>query len=247
MEGLLERILSVPEWLALLVIFGAPFLEASIFIGVFFPGEIAVLLGGVLASGKVPHTAGHPSLAAVLVAANLGAVLGDQIGFFVGLRWGEALLRRVPDRLLPEEHLQKSRAAIRRLGAKAVIVGRWTAALRALVPALAGLSGMHYARFAVANVVGGVGWASTITIVGYEAGSNWRHAYSLLGKYSLVVVAVIAVGLIGWLFRILVRRSRRRRGGVDTPGDGTETRQDTGSTGETRVAEATDQASALDR
>jgi membrane-associated protein len=246
-EGLLERILSVPEWLALLVIFAAPFLEASIFLGVIFPGEIAVLLGGVLASGKLPHTEGHPSLAAVLVAANLGAVLGDQVGYLVGKRWGETLLRRLPDRLLPEEHLQKSRTAIRRHGAKAVLLGRWVAALRAFVPGLAGLSGMHYRRFALANLIGGIGWATTITIVGYEAGANWRHAYHLLERYSLVVIVVIAVGLIGWLCRVLLLRSRRGRRGVDIADEAVDTGQDSGSTGETRVAEATDQTSALDR
>jgi membrane-associated protein len=217
-EGLIEHILSVPEWVALLIVFAAPFFEASIFLGVIFPGEIAVLLGGVLASGKIPHTEGHPSLAAVLVVANLGAILGDQVGFAVGKKWGETLLRRVPDRLLPEEHLQKSRTAIRRLGAKAVIVGRWTAALRAFVPALAGLSGMHYARFAVANIIGGIGWASTVTVVGYEAGANWKHAYHLLSKYALVFAVVVAVGLIGWLCWFLIRR-HRRPDAAETPAD----------------------------
>ena len=151
---LLEKILHLPAWLILLLVFLLPGLEASIFLGVFFPGEIAVLLGGVAASqGSVP-------IALVVIAACLGAVLGDQVGYVVGREWGEQVLRKIPDRLLDEDRLQKGRAYIRRMGAKGVILGRWTAALRALVPGPGGHVAHAYPRFLIANVIGGVGWAT---------------------------------------------------------------------------------------
>ena len=80
----------------------------------------------------------------------------------VGREWGEQVLRKIPDRLLDEDRLQKARVYIRRMGAKGVILGRWTAALRALVPGLAGMAHMSYPRFLVANIIGGVGWALTV-------------------------------------------------------------------------------------
>ena len=207
MEHWIEHLFStVPAWLAVLLVFLFPFLEASIFIGVVFPGEIAVFLGGVIASGGI-NGAPHVPLAVVLTAAIAGAVLGDQIGFFVGQRWGYQLLRKIPHRLLPDEHLQKSRDAIKRLGAKAVIVGRWTAALRALVPGLAGMSGMHYARFAIANFIGGSLWAVAVVLLGDQAGKSWKHVYHLLSRYSLYALAVIVIGLVLWL---LWRRRQRR-------------------------------------
>jgi undecaprenyl-diphosphatase len=215
-ESVIENVLSVPVWLALLIVFLAPFAEAAVFLGVVFPGEIAVLLGGVLASGKVAHADSHPSLAAVLAAAISGAILGDQVGYLVGREWGLILLRKIPDRLLPEEHLQASREAIQRLGAKAVIVGRWTAALRAFVPGLAGVSGMHYRKFLIANVIGGTLWATTCVLIGYVAGANWKHAYHLLSRYSEIVLALVVLALIGWLLRVIVRR-RRRRAATEVP------------------------------
>src|SRR3954469_11205171 len=98
-DRILEHILNLPPWLIVFFVFLLPGLEASIFIGVVVPGEIAVFLGGVAAGRHdVP-------LAAVIVAACLGAVLGDQIGYWVGREYGVQLLRRVPDRLLDEQRL----------------------------------------------------------------------------------------------------------------------------------------------
>src|SRR5690242_1050296 len=121
----------MPAALALALVFLLPFLEASAFVGVVLPGEIGVVLGGVLANqGKLP-------LAAVLVAGILGAIMGDSVGYWVGGRYGERVLRRIPDRLLDDEKLQRGEDSVRRLGGKSVFVGRFTAALRALVPGLA--------------------------------------------------------------------------------------------------------------
>lgn len=198
---LLEKILNLPPWLILLLVFLLPALEASIFIGVVLPGEIAVLLGGVAASrGSVP-------LAAVLTAACLGAVIGDQIGYVVGREWGQQVLRRIPDNILDEGRLQKGREYVRRTGAKGVVLGRWTAALRALVPGLAGMSHMSYPRFLIANIIGGVGWALTVGIVGYLAGNSYKKVESALGSVSYVLLGLIVVALVAWH---IVRKRRER-------------------------------------
>jgi membrane-associated protein len=200
-DRLLEKILHLPAWLILLLVFLFPGLEASIFVGVIFPGEVAVLLGGVAASQ------GTVSIVLVVIAACLGAVIGDQIGYVVGREWGQQVLRRIPDRLLDEDRLQKGRAYIRRLGAKGVILGRWTAALRALVPGLAGMSHMHYPRFLIANVIGGVGWATLVAVVGYLAGNSYKKVESALGSVSYVLLGLIVVGFIAWH---IVRRRREK-------------------------------------
>jgi membrane-associated protein len=200
-DHLLEKILNLPSWLILLLVFLLPALEASIFIGVVLPGEIAVLLGGVAASrGSVP-------IGAVLAAACLGAVIGDQIGYLVGREWGQQVLRRIPDSILDEDRLQKGREYVRRMGAKGVVLGRWTAALRALVPGLAGMSHMSYPRFLIANIIGGVGWALTVGVVGYLAGNSYKKVESALGSVSYVLLALIVVALVAWH---IVRKRRER-------------------------------------
>jgi membrane-associated protein len=202
MTGLIEHILHVPTWLALLIVFAVPALEASIFLGFIFPGEIACLLGGVLASES------KLSLTLVIVAAILGAVIGDSIGYEIGARYGESLLRKLPNRLVKPEHIEKARDLVGRLGGRAVFVGRFTAALRALVPGFAGLSTMTYRRFLFFNAAGGILWAGGVVIAGYLAGNAWKR---VAGDISLVgyglLAAVVVAGIAVWLIRR--RRSHR--------------------------------------
>jgi membrane-associated protein len=89
-EGIVENLLHAPPALVLACVFLLPALEASILVGVFFPGELVVLLGGVVASE------GHTPLYAVLIAAISGAIIGDAIGFEVGKRWGPWIISHVP-------------------------------------------------------------------------------------------------------------------------------------------------------
>jgi membrane-associated protein len=205
-SNLLEKILHLPAWLILLLVFLLPGLEAAVLIGVFFPGEIAVLLGGVAASQ------GSVSIAAVLVAACLGAVLGDQVGYVVGREWGEQVLSKLPDKLLDQEKLDKAHAFVRRMGAKGVILGRWTAALRALVPGMAGMARMSYPRFLIANIIGGVGWAVTVAVVGYLAGNSYKKVESALGSVSYALLGAIAIGFAAFHFR---KRLHGRRSPAD--------------------------------
>ena len=82
MRAAVHQLLHVSGWTAYAAVFALPALEASAFIGFVFPGEIAVLLGGVLA---FQHRA---SLGGILAAAIFGAILGDSVGYWVGARWG---------------------------------------------------------------------------------------------------------------------------------------------------------------
>lgn len=190
MSHLLEGILHLPPALALVLVFLLPALEASAFVGVVIPGEVGVILGGVLANqGKLP-------LAAVLAAGIAGAIIGDSIGYLVGERYGERLLGRLPDRLVKPEHITRTEQTIERLGGKAVFVGRFTAALRALVPGIAGMSGMTYRTFLPWNVLGGASWAAGFVVLGYLAGSQYQrieHYANYLGVGLLVVI-------VGFLF-----------------------------------------------
>src|SRR5438309_5605094 len=134
-----DRILSFPAAVVLALVFALPALEASAFVGFIFPGETVVILGGVVASqGKVP-------LWAVFVAAASGAIIGDSVGYFIGQRWGAQLLHGTVGRLPIirrhlDSHLESAQAYVRRRKGSAVFFGRFTAALRVLVPGLAGMS-----------------------------------------------------------------------------------------------------------
>ncbi|HEX5534183.1 MAG TPA: DedA family protein [Actinomycetales bacterium] len=193
----------MPPPLVLALVFALPALEASSLIGLVFPGEIAVLVGGVVAHG------GSLPLWAVIVAAICGAAIGDQIGYMVGRRYGPELVRRLPERVRRSGELDRAMGLVRRRGAVAVLIGRWAAALRALVPGVAGMSGIGRLRFTVANVAGGALWATAVAVAGYLAGASYRALEHRLGVGGEILAGAIVLGVIAY---VLVGRRRAARG-----------------------------------
>ncbi len=219
MPDLASSILKLHGVAALAVVFALPALESSVFVGFIFPGEIAVILGGVLAFN---HRA---NLIAVMVAAVAGAILGDTVGYAVGRRWGTRLLEGPLSRFIPSDHLDRAKAYLVKRGGAAVFFGRFTAALRVLVPGLAGMSGVSYARFATFNVLGGTIWAVSFVLLGFAAGASWRkvetaarNAGLLLLGVILVVAAVVVVAR--WAARHPDRIKARLRWIARVPGVG---------------------------
>jgi membrane protein DedA with SNARE-associated domain len=196
-QKVVDVLLGVPPALALLIIALLVFGEAALFFGFVLPGETAVLYGGVLgAAGKV-------SVVVVLVVVILSAIIGDSVGFEVGRKLGPRLvrapvLRRHPDRVAAAQ------GYLRRRGGRAVVAGRWTAFLRAVMPALAGASRMEYPRFLVFNAVGGVLWGTACVLLGYFAAHSISRVAHYLGVTSGVIVVLILLGL-AWAWH---RRSR---------------------------------------
>ncbi len=202
MTGLLAHLLSIPSALAYVTIGALVFGEAALFVGFVLPGETAVLLGGVLAS------LGHLSLPALLALVVVAGIVGDSVGFEVGRRLGPRLMQVRPLRR-HRDRLERARGYLRDRGGRAVVVGRFTAFLRAVTPALAGASAMSYRRFLAFNVAGGLLWGVGVTLLGYFAGASYQQVAQSLGRTSAVVLAVVVAGvLLGWH-----RRRQRARAG----------------------------------
>lgn len=184
-----STILGLPWWLVLGFAFALPALESSAFVGFVFPGEAALVVGGVVAAeGRVP-------VVAVIAAGALGAIAGDAVGYLVGRRWGPWVLATLPHRLVPPARVERAVAYLRRSGGKAVFVGRFTATLRVLVPGVAGMAGMPYRKFAVANVSSALGWSVLSVLIGYLGGRSWQQLSHTVGHVALVGIAVLAVAV----------------------------------------------------
>ncbi|GAA2703624.1 DedA family protein [Micromonospora olivasterospora] len=202
MDRVPDVLVALPPALVLALVFLLPALEASTFLGLVVPGETAVLVGGVLAyEGRLP-------LWAVVLAAVAGAAVGDQVGYLVGRRYGHRLLARTPGRFVRSGEVRRALDLVRRRGAAAVVLGRWVAALRALVPGTAGLSGMPRRTFTLANVGGGALWAVTVAVLGYLAGASYRLLERRLGLGAEVLLAVVVLLLAVRVWRL--RRAARR-------------------------------------
>jgi membrane-associated protein len=197
LQSVIDTLLSVPVWIAMVMIAALVFGEAALFFGFVLPGETAVVYGGVLAD------AGKVSVVLVLAVVLVAAVVGDSVGFEVGRRAGPRLerapvLRNHPDRIAAAQ------GYLRRRGGRAVVMGRFTAFLRAVMPGLAGASSMSYRRFLVFNVVGGVLWGTACVLLGYFAAHSIGTITHALGVTSAAIIVFILAGL-AWAWH---RRSR---------------------------------------
>lgn len=201
MTQLVAALLALPPALVLLAALVLPAVEASALVGLVVPGETAVFVAGVVAHG------GRLPLAAVIAAAAVGAVVGDQVGYRIGRRWGPGLVGRLPARL--QTRSAQVTDLVARRGRWAVLLGRWTALLRALVPGVAGASGMAQRDFVLFNLIGGVTWAVAIASLGYGAGAAYASVLKRVDHASEIAVGLVVVAVVGG---VLVRRVLRRRG-----------------------------------
>jgi membrane-associated protein len=210
MDHLVSLLTAVPAPWDYALIGLLVFAEAALFVGFVLPGETAVLLGGALAS------TGRLSVVGLLLVVVGAAIVGDSVGYEVGRVAGPRLL----DARLLRRHrsrLDPVRDRLRTKGGLTVVMGRFTALLRAMTPALCGMSRMPYRRFLVYNASGGVVWGVGVVVLGYLAGTSYQRVQSSLGGVgATLLVLFAAVALVLW------HRSRgrsRSRGSEDVAPD----------------------------
>jgi undecaprenyl-diphosphatase len=205
MGQLAEGLLQLSGGAALACLFLLPALEAPAFLGLVLPGELALVLGGVLAAqGRVP-------LAAALAAGVAGALAGDSAGYWLGRRWGPRLLATRLGRRVGPARLHRVESLLLRGGGGPLLVGRCTAGVRVVLPGLAGMLGLPYRVFVAWTGVAATGWAVAHVLLGYAAGAGWRHADRLTGRVGLALAGAVVVALaVAWVARRPARRLSRR-------------------------------------
>lgn len=209
MSQLVGWLLALPPSLVLLAAALFPAVEASALVGLVVPGETAVFVAGLTAHG------GHLPLWAVVVAASAGAVVGDQVGFRLGRRLGPRLLDRLRGHARRRRAVDRAVALVALRGGLAVLAGRWTALMRALMPGLAGASGMSTRTFTTFNLLGGITWATAVAALGYLAGSAYQRVLASLNQAGQIGLA--AAGAAVLLAVLTIRIRRRLRGGRSHP------------------------------
>jgi membrane-associated protein len=205
-SGILDPILHASPWVILVVVGLVVFAEDALFVGFVIPGETAAILGGVAAhSGSVP-------LYAVIIVVVVAAIVGDSVGYEVGRHLGPRVLTwRMLERR--RARIDEARAYLARRGGTAVFLGRWTAFLRAVMPALAGMSHMPYLKFLAYNAAGGIMWGIGVVVAGYLVGASYARLEQLLSEGG----AIFAVVLIA--LAIIVYQVRKRRSEAERPSD----------------------------
>ncbi len=200
--GLVGDLLRIHGPAAYAVVGALTFAEAGLFVGFFIPGETAVVVGGVLAGLH------QVDLALMMVVVVAAAVVGDSSGYLLGRVAGPWLLEHRPLRGRPG--VRRTLGLLERFGGAAVFLGRFVAFARAVIPGLAGMSGVRYRVFLGYNVAGGVLWGVGYTLLGYLVGVSFEHLLSQVGIWSVVAVAVVVIAAV--VAKVVHDRRRRATG-----------------------------------
>ncbi len=173
--------------------------------GVPVPGETVLILGAVYAGS------GHLSIALVVLLAFVGAMLGDNIGFAIGHFGGRPLVERYGRYvLLTPERLDKATRFFQRHGGKIIVVARFIEGLRQANGIIAGMSGLRWPRFLVFNAIGAALWVAVWASIGYLSGDHINAIYKAATKYVTYLAIALAVLLLAYIARHIVRTRRAR-------------------------------------
>jgi membrane protein DedA with SNARE-associated domain len=180
-------------WIA----FFAAFLETTIGIGLFLPGStIILILGALSARGSV-------DTGDLLWFAVLGAILGDNINYYLGRRYGARWLEK-GFWFLRSNHIEKARDFMDAHGAKSVFLGRFVPSVKEVVPFIAGSVKMNKRTFMLWNVLGAVGWGFQWVLAGYIFAQSLNLAELWLSRAGLFFTFLILLGVILYFFKWLI-------------------------------------------
>jgi membrane protein DedA with SNARE-associated domain len=173
--------------------------------GVPVPGETVLILAAVYAG------AGRLNVFLVGLLGFLGAVMGDNIGFAIGHFGGRPLLERYGRYVfLTPERIERATGFFERHGGWIIIIARFIEGLRQANGIIAGISGIHWAKFLVFNAIGAALWVTVWTSIGYFSGSHINTIYDTASRYSTYVAIAFGVFVLAWVARRIVRARRAR-------------------------------------
>lgn len=192
----------MPEWLVDLF---ARYGYAVVFVGVFLentglpvPGETALLAGGAMANF------GRLALPWVVVTAVGAAILGDNLGFLIGRRYGRGLIERYGAHVgLTRPRLDEFDRFFLRHGGRTIFIARFITGLRVFGALLAGASGLRWPTFLFYNAAGAVAWSIAVAAAGYSLAYSWETLERWIGRSGLIGLAVVAA-----LIAVALLRSR---------------------------------------
>jgi membrane-associated protein len=157
------------------------FAETGLMVGFFLPGDSLLVTAGLFAAK------GDLNIVVLNVLLMAMAVLGDATGYLIGKKLGPALFRREDSLLFKKKHLIATREFYEKHGGKTIIIARFIPVIRTFAPVVAGIGNMSYRRFAMFNIVGGIGWVFSMTMIGYALLKIFPQAE----KHLHIIIAVV--------------------------------------------------------
>ena len=206
-KGLMETLKNPHYTLAAFIALNViVFMETGLLIGFFLPGDSLLVTAGVvcwMASWSLPL---------LLATLSLSAIVGDSVGYAIGLKTGPKIFNREKSWFFNKEHLLRAHAFYERHGGKTIVLARFMPIIRTFAPVVAGVAKMDYRKFLFFNVIGGVSWIVSMIMIGfcltgvinptfqYLLGNPEFNVQNHIEKVVILVVLLsISPGIFVWL------------------------------------------------
>ncbi len=200
-EQLRHLIGTLGFWGGHLAIWAVVFAESGLFVGFFLPGDSLLFTAGFLASQSLLN------IQLLVLGAFIGAVVGDNVGYVTGHKFGRRLFCREDTWFFHKKHLVTAQTFYDKHGKKTIILARFMPIVRTFAPIVAGIGAMKYRTFVLYNVVGGLIWTFGVTLLGYSLGKFIPD----VDKYLLpIILVIVVVSIFPSIFHLYQERRSRK-------------------------------------
>lgn len=195
-------LLQIVKTFGYLGVWGIVFAESGLLIGFFLPGDSLLFTAGFVASQ------GFLNITLLILGAFICAVLGDNVGYVTGHKFGRRLFRREDSWMFHKKHLVSAQNFYDKHGKKAIVLARFMPIVRTFAPIVAGIGAMKYSTFVAYNVIGGLIWTAGVTLLGYYLG----QVIPDVDKYLLpIILVIVVVSIAPSIFHLYQERKASKR------------------------------------
>jgi membrane-associated protein len=201
---------AIITWGGMAALVAVVFSETGLLVGFFLPGDSLLVTAGVFCTSANPTGKPLLNIITLNIAVAIAAVLGDQVGFYIGRKTGPKLFKRENSLLFNKKHLLRTHQFYEKHGGKTIIIARFMPIIRTFAPVVAGVGDMNYRRFVSYNVFGGIGWVLSMTGLGYGLASVWPDVTKHIEKLIILIIFLsLLPGIIGFLKSYMAKRNEK--------------------------------------
>jgi membrane-associated protein len=185
------------------------FAESGMFVGFFFPGDTLLMTAGIFAAQ------GHLNIAEVIAVIAFAAILGDNVGYMIGKRYGPALFKKKDGVVFRQAYIQRAEKFYERWGSRTMLLSHFVPVVRTFAPPVAGVAKMNHKKFFIYDAIGIIAWSFIVTMIGYWFGTKIPN----IDHYIILAVVGVMAFTLGPTFyhlgKALLENRRKKQGKTD--------------------------------
>lgn len=197
----LQGFLAEYDTLTYAILFLVIFVETGLIVMPLLPGDSLLFAVGLLAA-----TTGKLEISIVIPLLIFAALLGDNVNYYIGRRFGTLIKSKEKILFLKKEYITQTEEFYAKHGGKAVILARFMPIIRTIAPFVAGAGSMKYTKYITNCVIGAVLWVTSITLLGYFLGAN----EFVKANFEKVVLGIVFISILPMIIGVIKMKFQKK-------------------------------------